>query len=735
MRVRTRLLLLVLSVLVPAFIAAALGIGYVFLDAQESIRKNLRETTRALALLVDYDIEKREGILQSLAESPALDQDDLETFYRHAKKTASNRNATIVLADANGRPLLNTEVPLGTKNIANSGTLLKLRKEYAPEQTIVSNLYFSPHRKTQSFSIQVPVKRNDRILYYLSIGTNVSQFRPLLANQGLPENWIGAIVDRNGTIIARTHAPEKYIGQQIRDRLFKRIQESQEGFQEGFTLDGMHTMASFSLAPKSEWTFIVNVPYSELQRTAFRATIFMTSISLLLLGFALVAAFAVARRTVRPIEALRVSAERLGQGKEVEVEHSGIREMDEVQVAMAKACADIRDGKAELERRVEEAVAAAERSQRALLQAQKLESLGRLTGGIAHDFNNVLQALTSGLQLAHLSTTDARVRALMETCQRAVDRAAKLTRQLMAFGRVQDAQLETVDMARQLREVMPLLKGSLPSHIDFRVVIANGLWPVTLDRIQLELALLNLTINARDAMPQGGVLEIEVRNESIGESAGELEKGNYVRITVADSGEGMSHEVLDKAVDPFFTTKGAGQGSGLGLPQAYGFARQTGGTLLLRSQPAKGTSAILYLPASDHPAVPSEAPANRTPPQKASGGVLLFVEDDPLVKDAVQPALEAAGFQIRAARDGEEAIRFLESGEHIDFVFSDIVMPGSVNGIDLAELVQKRYPHIRVLLASGYSDRRVSLPNVRALSKPYDVAEVITALTDNRTLN
>jgi signal transduction histidine kinase/CheY-like chemotaxis protein len=729
MRIRTRLLLLVLSVLVPAFIAAALAIGYVYLEAQESNRNTLRETTRALALLVDTDIEKREGILQSLADSPALDRRDLNAFYLHAKKTAFKSNTTIVLADAAGQVLLNTEVPLGTKKIANSGTLLKLRKEHGPEKTIVSNLYFSPHRKTHSFSVQVPVKRDGRILYYVSVGSNASQFQPLLANQRLPKNWIGAIVDRNGMIVARTHEPEKYVGQQIRERFIKRIKAEREGFHEGITLDGLHTLASFSHAPKSGWTFIVNVLNSELQLTAFRATIFMSSISLLLLGFALAAAFAVARRTVQPIEALRLSAERLGQGKSVEFVVSGIKEMDEVQVSMAQASTDIRSGKAELEQRVEQAVATVERSQRALLQAQKLESLGRLTGGIAHDFNNVLQTITSGLQLAHISSTDARVKSLIETCQRAVGRAAKLTRQMMAFGRVQDARLETVDIAHQIQEAAPLLKGSLPSNIDFHMVIDDKLWPVTLDKLQLELALLNLTINARDAMPHGGVLKIEAHNESVGESTDELKKGNYVQITVSDSGQGMNHEVLAKAVDPFFTTKSAGQGSGLGLPQAYGFAKQTDGALILHSQLGQGTHAILYLPAAEHPLVPPKVTAGGTQKQRVSSGVLLFVEDDPLVKDVVQPALEASGFQVRMAKDGEEALGILESGAHIDFVFSDIVMPGTINGIDLAEIIQKRYPHIRTLLASGYSDRRVSLPNIRTLSKPYDVTEVIDTLT------
>ncbi|MDB5838246.1 MAG: putative histidine kinase, hybrid [Herminiimonas sp.] len=730
MPIRTRLLLLVLAILLPAFLAAALGIGYVYSEAQTTNRKTLQETTRALALLLDSDIETREAILLSLADSPALDRGDLATFYHHAQKTAAGREATIVLADAEGHVLLNTAVPFGAMEIANSGTLLELRKKHGPDGTIVSDLYLSPHRKTQSFAVQVPVKRNGRVVYYVSMGSNAKQIQSVLTSQRLPKNWMGAIIDGKGLHVARTTDPEKYVGRRAPDALIATIRANREGFFENITMDNVHTLASFSHAPRSEWAFVINVPRSELRRTALQATVFMISVSLLLLGFALAAAFAVARKTVQPLEALRLSAERLGKGEIVLPVDSGNKEMDEVRAAMAKASTDISSGKAELERRVEQAVAAAGQSQRALLQAQKLDALGRLTGGIAHDFNNVLQTLTGGLQLAHYSSQDARIKSLIETCQRAVDRAVELTRQLMAFGRVQDARLETVDLPRQIRETTPLLKGSLPSNIDFQLILAERLWPVTVDRLQFELALLNLTINARDAMRQGGILRIEARNEAVNGSTDELEPGDYVRVIVSDTGEGMTPEVLAKALDPFFTTKDIGKGSGMGLPQVYGFAKQAAGTLIIRSQTGKGTQAILYLPKAERPLLKPESETGNPPQQDmAPGKVLLFVEDDPLVRDVVRPALEELGFLVLQAADAAEAVEILESRTHVDFVFSDIVMPGKISGIDLAELVQKRYPRIGVVLATGYSDRRVALPNIRTLAKPYKVSDVVNALT------
>src|SRR6478672_11562691 len=259
---------------------------------------------------------------------------------------------------------------------------------------------------------------------------------------------------------------------------------------------------------------------------------------------------AVGRATARPIEVLRVSAERLGRGEPVAPVASGIVEMDAVNVAMAQASEQIRGARDDLERRVAEAVAVAERSQRALLQAQKLEALGRLTGGIAHDFNNVLQTLSTGLQLARLSSPDGRAASAIDTCQRAVQRAVELTRQLMAFGRVQEARLETIALPERIEAMAPMLAGSLRGDIDLRIDAPSDLWPVTVDPLQFELALLNLAINARDAMPAGGTLRLEARNETRDAADDGLAPGDYVRLSLTDSGEGMPQEVLAKAVEP-----------------------------------------------------------------------------------------------------------------------------------------------------------------------------------------
>ncbi|MBK4737136.1 PAS domain-containing protein [Noviherbaspirillum pedocola] len=381
----------------------------------------------------------------------------------------------------------------------------------------------------------------------------------------------------------------------------------------------------------------------------------------------------------------------------------------------------------EAERQDEQRRRALEDTRRALQQAQKLEALGRLTGGIAHDFNNILQTLSTGITFALMSNRDAQPRTALEACQRAVERGVELTRQLLVFGRVQDAHLKTVDCACQIRDMRSLLQGALPSNIAFAIDLPDSLWPVRIDPLQFELAMLNLTMNARDAMPQGGSLNLVLRNAVVGGGVGALEPGDYLHITLTDTGGGMSEEVLAKALDPFFTTKAVGKGSGMGLAQAYAFARQMDGELLLRNADG-GLEVSIYLPrASQEAGLPAPQIAAPTASLRASGRLLL-VEDDALVRQTVQPALQQAGFEVEVAHDAAQAMQLLERRQDIDLVFSDIVMPGEMSGIDLAEFVRQHYPTVRVLLATGYSEHRVDSTDIRILAKPYGIDALIAAI-------
>jgi CheY-like chemotaxis protein/anti-sigma regulatory factor (Ser/Thr protein kinase) len=285
----------------------------------------------------------------------------------------------------------------------------------------------------------------------------------------------------------------------------------------------------------------------------------------------------------------------------------------------------------------------------------------------------------------------------------------------MAFGRVQELRAQTIDAAARLRAARALFNGALPANVRLDYELEPGLWPVTVDPAQLELAILNLVLNARDAMPRGGRIVLTARNE-----------GDRVVIGVIDDGEGMSEEVKARALEPFYTTKGVGKGSGMGLPQAYGFARQHGGTLTLESRQGGGTTVKLFLPrargaVAEEPAVALGRPAEGV-------GKVLLVEDDAEVRDTVGAALRAAGFEIHTANMADEALERLIAGERYDVVLTDVVMPGALNGVDLAREVKRRYPRTAVVMATGYSDRAVQVAGVQALPKPYNLEQVVEAL-------
>lgn len=730
MRIRSRLLILVFSMLLPSIIGAGLGIYYVYHEQQQAYRESIEELANAMALLLDKEMSERVSTLQTLARSPTITDRNMEGFYRFAHEVASSWDTTIVLSDEAGQQLLNTRVPFGTKNLPPiTPSLLEQRRLRGPNDPLVSDVYYAPIGKSHSFAVQVPVMRDGRLLYYVTMGSFAVKLQRLFEQQKMPPGWTGTILDHQGVVAARSHLAEKLVGVAADPGLRKKIAESTKGTNDGRTLDGVPVTAFFSRSPASGWSFVVSVPRDALHGAARDAALLISAIALLLLGLGVAAAFVIARKTAKSMEDLRLAAADLGQGKAVARQSSGLIEIDAVSLEMARASEKIGAAKAELEHRVAEAVAIAAQSQKALLQSQKLEALGRLTGGIAHDFNNLMQTLTTGLQLMLFSATDIRIRNTVEACQRAVARAAELTRQLMVFGRVQDAHLATVDLNRRMEEIKPLLVGGLRSDISLQVDVPNLLWPVTIDPTQFELALLNVVINARDAMPNGGSLIIRIENRTLRDSEDDLADGDYVAIAIIDSGTGMTQELASKALDPFFTTKPVGEGSGLGLPQAYGFARQMGGNLTIHSQVDRGTTITIYLPRAHGAVGVQPIPAREIVPEIANTGKkILFVEDDLLVSAVVGPALAAAGLKVVEARSGEEAMRALEKDGPFDAILSDIVMPGSVSGIDLAKYVREHAANTRIVLATGYSEHRLDMPGVEILAKPYDVKEAIDLL-------
>jgi PAS domain S-box-containing protein len=395
-----------------------------------------------------------------------------------------------------------------------------------------------------------------------------------------------------------------------------------------------------------------------------------------------------------------------------------IREDSEL-VGFAKVTRDITE-----RRRAAELL---EQTQRALFQAQKMEALGKLTGGVAHDFNNVLQVLRGNLELLeNRHGRDVWSAERLGNAIDAVDRGAKLASQLLAFGRQQPLAPVVVNPARQLHAMDDLLRRALGETIEIESIVAGGLWNTMVDPHQLENAILNLAINARDAMPDGGKLTLEFANATLDDeyvtSLPDVSAGQYVMLAITDTGTGMSRGVMERAFDPFFSTKVEGRGTGLGLSMVYGFVKQSGGHIRLYSEIGEGTTVRIYLPRSTGTAVESEP--RTVPGLKHGSETILVVEDDPQVQSTVVELLAGLGYAVLKANDAEQALTVVASGVHIDLLFTDVVMPGPLRSPEMARQAVQMLPRLKVLFTSGYTQNAIVHggrldPGVELLSKPY----------------
>jgi PAS domain S-box-containing protein len=371
-----------------------------------------------------------------------------------------------------------------------------------------------------------------------------------------------------------------------------------------------------------------------------------------------------------------------------------------------------------------------------LIQAQKMESVGQLTGGIAHDFNNMLTVITGTIDILADGVRDVpHLATITKLISDAADRGAQLTASLLAFARKQPLQPTEIDVNALVREVVRLLMPTLGQHIEITIVLRGDVWPAFVDRSQLSAALVNLAINARDAMPTGGTLNFATSNIQLGVpdavAHGVERAGDYISIEVSDTGTGIAQQHLDRIFDPFFSTKEVGQGTGLGLSMVFGFVKQSGGSVEVRSEEGRGSTFRIYLPKADASAL--QPLTQEEPPVQGGSETILCVEDDRKIRNYVTVQLESLGYKVLVASSADEALAIVNRGAAFDLLFTDIVMPGSMNGRQLAETLMAGRPSLRVLLTSGYSSGAIP-PQGRAghgiplLTKPYRRSELARML-------
>jgi len=708
--VRGRLVLLTIVLMAPALIVGGVFLWNAAQRERAAVEGQLVETARALALGVDRQIGQDRALLNALATSPLLALGAYPAFDAQAR-AAAPEGAWIVVRRADGQNLINTRMEPGADLPRTPTDPAFAWAAEDPSGVRVSNVFQGP-----TGDPQVIVRRQVQGVGGAPLDIATSRLAvslgSILEAQNLPPSWVGALVDAQGVVISRNREPDRFVGGSSTPDLLELLLDSDEGVTESVMLDGRPSLMAYSRAPESRWAVVVAMPRAELMATTREALAWATLIGALLLAAGLLLAAWVAEGVVRPIESLAAYAGSLGSDRPRSRPRTGLLEADKVGQALSRSARALSEREEELRRlnatlegRITERTQELAETTESLIQAQKLEAVGRLTGGIAHDFNNLLTAIQGNLELLARRVSDSRLSTYIAHARQASERGAKLTAQLLAFSRRQRLQPEPIDINASVQSASALLKSTLGGTVQVDLILGANLWPTLADATQLELIILNLAINARDAMPSGGMLIIHTENAPIEEVQSRPEApapGDYVAISVSDTGDGMTPEVLARVFEPFFTTKEVGRGSGLGLPQVLGVTKQLGGGVEISSRPHQGTTVKIFLPKAAAMATPQAAvEEDRT--YNLDGLRVLLVDDDPDVRGVASAMLADFGCNVRDVASGQAALDSLQADAGVDLVILDYAMAG-LNGAETAERIRVRWPDLPILLMSGYAD-------------------------------
>jgi signal transduction histidine kinase/ActR/RegA family two-component response regulator len=714
--IQARLTMLAVVTALPLVALASIAVLRMVDDQRTRIQHDVRQRVEDLLADVDRQISAMQAELQVLAASPSLQDGDFPAFDRQMREALKIRGTSIVLHDTKGQQLLSTNRPFGEPLPHATNTEMHDRV-VATGQPQISDLIMGAVLRRPILVVGVPVFRDRQVVYVLAMGLGPEVLSSLLEEQSLSPDWTVGIFDRKGIIAARNRELDRFLGKPVSPTLFEAMRTPIENWFPSVTSEGISVYSTFRRSPITGWTVAIGLPREFVDAPLRRARLLAFGSGAAVLALSLLLGWWMARTIRRPVEALTAATQALGRGEPVDPIRGGVRELDEVGNELRNAAAALARNREQLENAVAERtrelaeanellraeIDAREQAQSALLQAQKMEAMGQLTGGVAHDFNNLLTAVSGSLALLEPRISDDKSLRLLHTAQRGASQGAKLTESLLAFARKQRLNPISADLNSIIVEMTEMLRRSIGPIVEIRHALATELWPVLIDTAQIETALLNVALNARDAMPGGGMVLIETANirAASEELPEEVADQDCVLVSVRDTGTGMSHEVVERAFEPFFTTKEVGKGTGLGLSMVFGVVRQSGGTVRIRSRLREGTTVQIYLPRAIETA--GSGAGRSRPAATATGAHILVVDDDPDVRWIIAQDLQEMGYVVTEADSGRAALAILERDAPCDLMVADLVMPG-LSGLDTLRLARRTRPDLKVLFASGYAD-------------------------------
>lgn len=726
--IRSRLILLVLSILVPALLTGWWVMSLSHRLAREANQALLEDTARALSTVLSLELAQRAGVVRSLALSrmlesaPDIPLGTLREFDDQARRSLTGLEGWLEVRSAR-RVLINTRLPRGQLSLAPVATAPAALLD-APQ---VLPLRHNPKLGMHHASLVQPVMRDGQPVLNLTLTVLPNEFQRIIDEQKIDADWVATIIDSEGRVVARHPGGAIHAGRLATEDLRQRMSTSREGLMYSKSLDGNETALYFRTTEQG-WTYLTGMPRSQFEGLAPTDARNLALGAVLLLTLAVLAALGVSRGIVQPIQLMKRLALDMKGGKTVQPMETGIMECNEVVQAMASASQSIQNAQTELEQKVEQAISMTRHAEQRMSHSHRLEALGRLTGGVAHDFNNLLGVISNSGHLMLRKTDNPELTAALQATLRAVDSGSRLTQHLLRFAGRQSVRPSVIPLRAFMTETAELIRAVMGHRVELTVQIDPSAQALFADPNELELALINLALNARDAIPEHGHVELRASLAEPEDVVG-LPHEAYVVVSVTDDGCGISESIVKRVFEPFFSTKEAQHASGLGLSQVYGFCQQSGGAVRLDSTQGLGTTVSMVLP-SHQAAVTSDADAVAVETPAIQDMRVLLVEDNKDLRGVTTALLESLGCEVVCAASATDALRILQSPQDIDAMISDVLMPGPMNGVMLAQRARQMLPGLPIVLISGHRGEVDDVADFPFVHKPYTPQALVAALQE-----